>query len=166
MEAPATLEGGDVLRVGSTLYVGLSLRTNAEGVAQLAKELEPLGYSVRAVQVRGCLHLKSACSGLGDGTVVANRNWIDEAAFEGLRVIDVPAEEPQAANVLAIGGAVLVASAFPRTAEMLEKMGWKTRILDISELMKAEAGLTCSSVLFEGRSRIRGGYLTANVTPA
>jgi dimethylargininase len=149
MREPGTLEGGDVLRVGSTLFVGLSRRTNAEGIAQLAQELEPLGYSVKAVDVRGCLHLKSACCALGDGTLLANRSWIDTTPLETFRIIDVPAAEPHAANVLAVESAVLVATAFPRTAELLQSLGWKPRILDISELMKAEAGLTCSSILFE-----------------
>ncbi|HUI77876.1 MAG TPA: arginine deiminase family protein [Bryobacteraceae bacterium] len=152
MQEPATLEGGDVLRIGSKVFVGLSRRTNAEGVAQLACELEPLGYSVQALEVHGCLHLKSACCALGDGTVLVNRSWIDSGLFETFRVIDVPKEEPHAANVLAIGDAVLVASAFPRTAELLANLDWKPRVLDISELMKAEAGLTCSSIVFEADS--------------
>jgi dimethylargininase len=149
MREPATLEGGDVLRVGSTLLVGLSQRTNAEGVAQLARELAPFGYSVIPVNVSGCLHLKSACCHLGDGTLLANRAWIDVAPLANHRIIDVPPDEPHAANVLAAGGAVLVAAAFPRTAELLESLGYHPRLLDISELMKAEAGLTCSSLLLE-----------------
>lgn len=148
MREPATLEGGDVLRIGRTLFVGLSRRTNAEGVAQLAQELAPHGYSVKAVEVRGCLHLKSACCALDDSTLLTNRNWIDTETLDRFQIIDVPTDEPHAANVLAIGDAVLVASAFPRTGEVLRKLGWKPRMLDISELMKAEAGLTCSSILF------------------
>ncbi|HYW47438.1 MAG TPA: arginine deiminase family protein [Bryobacteraceae bacterium] len=150
MREPATLEGGDVMRVGSRLFVGRSARTNAAGIAQLRSELEVFGYSVEAVEVRGCLHLKSGCSYLGDGTVLANRSWIDAAALGGLRIIDVPPDEPRAANVLAIGGTVVVPEPFPGTARLLERQGWKVRTLDISELMKAEAGLTCSSILLEG----------------
>jgi len=150
LREPATLEGGDVMRVGQRLFVGLSARTNAEGIAQLRSELEVFGYSVEAVEVRGCLHLKSACSYLGDGTVLANRSWIDAEALGGLKIIDVPAEEPRAANVLAIGGTVVVPETFPGTARLLERHGWKVRTMDISELMKAEAGLTCSSILLEG----------------
>jgi dimethylargininase len=148
MRQPATLEGGDVLRVESTLYVGLSTRTNHEGIAQLTAELARFGYSVRPVEVRGCLHLKSACCYAGDRTILANGNWIDTTIFRGFRVVDVPANEPRAANVLAIGGTVLVPAAFPATAELLLSLGHKVRALDISELMKAEAGLTCSSILF------------------
>jgi len=149
MREPATLEGGDVLRMGRVLYVGLSGRTNHAGVEQLAGAVEPLGYSVTAVTVRGCLHLKSACSGLGDATILANRAWIDAGAFAGLEIVDVPPEEPGAANVLTIGDTALVPAAYPRTAELVERRGWKVRRLDISELQKAEAGLTCSSLLFE-----------------
>jgi dimethylargininase len=150
MKEPATLEGGDVLRVDSTLYVGLSERTNREGLEQLATELQPFGYSVRPVAVRGCLHLKSACCYLGDEMLLVNREWIDEEALEGLHVVDVPPLEGRAANVLVIGNTVVLAAAFPRTAAMIEDLGWETRVLDISELMKAEAGLTCSSILLEG----------------
>jgi len=149
MREPATLDGGDVLRVGRVLYVGISARTNQAGVAQLAAAAEPLGYAVQPVAVRGCLHLKSACCPLGDGTILANRDCIDAAEFAGLHIVDVAPEEPAAANLLTVGETALVAASFPRTAALLEQRGWKVRVLDISELQKAEAGLTCSSILFE-----------------
>lgn len=149
LREPATLEGGDVLRIGKTLYVGLSNRTNQAGIAQLEEELRPFGYSVRPVEVRACLHLKSACCWLGDRAILANREWLDTAAFDGLTIVDVPASEPRAANVLAVGETVLLPAAFPETARLIERLGWKVRTLDISELMKAEAGLTCSSILLE-----------------
>lgn len=154
IKEPGTLEGGDVLRVGSTLYVGLSARTNQAGIDQLSEYLGPFGYWVRPVPVRGCLHLKSACTRLDDRTLLANRDWFDPAAFRGLRIVDVPFDEPHAANVLAIGHTVLVPAVFPRTAAMLERLGWRDHPLDISELMKAEAGLTCSSILLEAGSGI------------
>jgi dimethylargininase len=149
MREPATLEGGDVLRIGKTLYVGLSGRTNAAGIAQLAEELRPFGYAVRAVAVRGCLHLKSACCSLGDRAILANRQWVDLAPFKGLSIIDVPASEPRAANVLTVGETAVVPTSFPDTAGLLKRLGWEVRTLDILELMKAEAGLTCSSILIE-----------------
>jgi len=147
IQPPATLEGGDVIRVGKTLFVGSSARTNREGITQLANQLSPLGYGVFPVEVRGCLHLKSACCYIGDQKMLANRDWFDTAPFGGFELIDVPADEPRAANVLAIGETVLVPASFPRTAEMLDRRGCKVRMLDIAELMKAEAGLTCSSIL-------------------
>jgi dimethylargininase len=145
---PATLEGGDVMRIGRDVFVGLSTRTNEEGVAQLARELGPFGYRVRGVPVKGCLHLKSACCGLGDGKILANRAWIDAAILDGYQIIDVAEGEPGAANVLRIGETVLMPAAFPRTRERLEREGFSIRTVDISELMKAEAGITCSSLIF------------------
>jgi dimethylargininase len=149
MREPATLEGGDVLRVGSTLFVGLSARTNATGIAQLRAELEPFSYSVQPVEVRGCLHLKSGCSFVGNQTILANRDWVDISAFAGFDIVDVAPNEPRAANVLALGDTVVIPEAFPDTGRILERAGWRVRLLDISELMKAEAGLTCSSILLE-----------------
>jgi dimethylargininase len=149
IEHPGTLEGGDVLRVGRTIYIGLSGRTNQAGIDQFTEYLRPFGYSVKPVPVRECLHLKSACTRLDDRTLLANRAWLDPSTFQGLRIVDVPSEEPRAANVLAIGATVLVPTPFPGTGALLERQGWKVQLLDISELMKAEAGLTCSSILFE-----------------
>ena len=148
LREPATLEGGDVMQAGRRLFVGLSARTNAAGIAQLAFELKPYGYSVEAVEVRGCLHLKSGCSYLGNRTILANRAMIDTTPFLGFDVVDVPGDEPRAANVLVIGGAALVPECYPGTARILERLGWRVHPLDISELMKAEAGVTCGSLLF------------------
>jgi dimethylargininase len=148
MRDPATLDGGDVLRAGRTLYVGLSERTNAAGIRQLAVEVERFGYAVCTVNVRGCLHLKSGASWLGQDTVLVHRPWVDADVFQGLRLIDVPAGEEYGANVLQIGNTVLVAEGFPRLAETIGALGREVRTLDITELMKAESGLTCSSVIF------------------
>lgn len=149
MRAPATLEGGDVMRVGKTLYVGASARSNAAGMAQLAEETKPYGYAVKPVEVRGCLHLKSGCCYLGEGIALANRAWVDTEALAGLRLVDVAPDEPWAANVLTIGADALMPAGFPATAEIVERLGWKVQTVDISELRKAEAGVTCSSLIFE-----------------
>ena len=145
MRGPATLDGGDVMQAGKTLFVGVTARSNAAGIGQLAAEVEPFGYRVRPVVVRGCLHLKSACSCIGDAVLV-HRPWVDEAAFAGMRLVDVP--EACGANVLTIGETVLVPAAAPRTAELLRGLGWQVRLLDNSELMKAEGALTCCSLIF------------------
>jgi dimethylargininase len=147
LEAPATLDGGDVLRVGKTLYVGLSRRTNAAGIQQLAKAVEPYGYWITPVEVRGCLHLKSACSYVGNGTLLVNRAWVDMDAFCSVRLLDVPAEEPHGANVLWINDTALVPSSYPETRALLEAEGIATYVVDTSELMKAEAGVTCMNLL-------------------
>jgi len=149
MREPATLEGGDVLRAGRTFFVGLSSRTNQAGIAQLASELEPYGYTVSSVEVRRCLHLKSAACYLGNNTILANRDWTDTAPFRDYRIVDVAPGEPAAANILPIGDTVLMAAAFPDTAAIVRQLGYKVRTLDISELQKAEAALTCSSLIFE-----------------
>jgi dimethylargininase len=149
IEEPGTLEGGDVMRVGKTLYVGYSRRTNIAGIQQLAAMLHPLGYFVVPVEVRGCLHLKSACCYIGDDTVLANRAWMDPDALCGLKLLDVPAEESRGANALRIADTVLMPAAFPQTCELLERSGFRVRRIDNSELLKAEAGVTCTSLIFD-----------------
>ncbi len=146
---PATLEGGDVVRLGKTLYVGLSRRTNIEGVRQFEAIVAPLGYRVVPVSVTGCLHLKSACCAVNQGTVLMNRACVDATAFTVSKIIDVARDEPGAADVLSIAGTVLVPAAFPRTAERLETSGFRVEPADVSELQKAEAGVTCMSLVFE-----------------
>lgn len=152
IEAPGTLEGGDVVRVGRTLYAGISRRTNMKGVAQLGAAVAPFGYEVRPVQVDGCLHLKTACTYIGKGTLLANTAWVDTSQFCGVSVIAAQEDEAEAGNAIAINGTLLVSSAFPRTNALLERAGFCLRPVDISELQKAEAGLTCCSVIFEAQS--------------
>ncbi len=149
LSGEATLEGGDVMMVGRTLYVGLSARTNRQGVAQLAGLLEPLGYRVEAVRFRDCLHLKSACCYVGRNTLLANSAWIDTAQFGELDVVEVAPEEPTAANALWIDEQVLLPASFPRTAQRLRDRGIMVRPIDVSEVQKAEGGVTCCSILFE-----------------
>jgi dimethylargininase len=146
---PGTLEGGDVLRIDRKLFVGLSSRTNTEGIRQLAAILAPHRYEVISVPVTGCLHLKSAVTYLGQNTLLANRAWFDAKPFAGYDWIDVAPEEPHAANALALGDTVIFPASFPLTRARLESRGFQVALLDVSELQKAESGLTCSSLLFE-----------------
>jgi dimethylargininase len=145
---PGTLEGGDVVRIGATLFAGRSARSNAAGISQLARELAPFGYAVRAVEMQNCLHLKSACTYLGRDTLLANRDWVDLGPFANARVIDVAPGEPAAADVLAIGDTAIVPASFPETARILDRAGWRVLAIDVSELQKAEAGVTCMSLIF------------------
>jgi dimethylargininase len=145
---PGTLEGGDVVRIGSTLFVGRSTRSNDAGIAELATTVTPLGYSVQSVEIQDCLHLKSACTYLGRGTLLANRGWVDMGPFRNARVIDVAPGEPAAADVLAIGDTVIIPASFPETARILDRAGWHVFPIDVSELQKAEAGVTCMSLIF------------------
>lgn len=149
IRAPATLDGGDVLRVGSVLYVGASTRTNADGVAQLEQIAAPFGYDVCSVAVTGCLHLKSACSHVGDGIILVNRNWIDASLLRPASLVDVPLEEPAAANTVLVRDTVVLAAGFPRTLAVLESLDRKVKTVDLSELRKAEAGGSCMSLIFE-----------------
>jgi len=146
---PGTLEGGDVLRIGGKLFVGLTTRSNAEGIRQLAAILAPHNYEVITVPVNGCLHLKSAVTHLGRKTLLANRAWFDAAPFAGHEWIGVDPAEPHAANAVALAGTVIFPASFPRTRARIEARGFHVTPLDISELQKAESGLTCSSLLFE-----------------
>lgn len=147
IEPPATLDGGDVLRAGRHVWVGEGGRTDRAGIEQLSRALTPLGYRVTPVPFRGCLHLKSAVTAIGETTVLLNPAWVDPAVFAGCRVLEVDPAEPSAANVLDLGDMVLVSSSYPRTASRLEAAGIHTQQLRMSELEKAEAGLTCCSLL-------------------
>jgi dimethylargininase len=148
VQLPGIMEGGDVLRIGRKLFAGLSTRTNAEGIRQLATILAPHRYDVIGAPVTGCLHLKSAVTHIGRNTLLANRSWFDTRLFSGFDWIDVDPEEPHAANALVLGDTVIFPASFPRTRARLEAAGFSVTPLDISELQKAESGLTCSSLLF------------------
>lgn len=150
--APGTIEGGDVLKVGRTLFVGLSTRTNREGCEQFAALVRPHDYAVVPVRVPGSLHLKTACTALDAETLLLNPAWLDPADFEGFRRIEVSADEPFAANVLPVDSTLIANAAFPRTLERVEiharSTGRAVFAVDIAEFGKAEAGLTCMSLLF------------------
>ena len=146
---PATLDGGDVLRVDRSIFVGLSRRTNRDGIHQLGELLGSHGYEVQSVEVRGCLHLKSACSYVGHNTVLVNRSWIDAEPLSGFELLDVPEEESAAANALLLNDVVIIPASFPKTRALLEQRGFRVRTIDVSELQKAEAGVTCTSLIFD-----------------
>lgn len=148
---PATLDGGDVLRVGRCLFVGLSGRTNRHGIDQLRNLLRTYDYQVQPVEVKTCLHLKSACSYIGDRTILVNRSWVDAEQLRGFELVDVSAEEPAAANALLLNNVVILPAFFPKTRALLENRGF-TQIIDVSELQKAEAGVTCCSLIFNSKA--------------
>jgi dimethylargininase len=150
LEAPARLDGGDVLVADRTVFVGLSERTNMTGVRQLRDALRRHGYTVKTVPVTGCLHLKSAVTSLGDGRLLINRGWVPAEAFAGWELIDVDPEEPYAANALRIGGRVVYPADFPRTRALLEARGIEITAVPADELAKAEGAVTCCSLVFRG----------------
>ena len=147
VESPGTLDGGDVLRLGSRLFVGQSARSNDEGISQLRDRLAPFGYTVTAVPVDGCLHLKSAVTQVAPDTLLVNSRWVPAAAFSGYRLIEVDPREPNGANALLGAGSVLYAASCPATASRLIAEGIDVRPLDISEISKAEGAVTCCSLL-------------------
>ena len=149
VQLPGTIEGGDILRLGRKLFVGLTARSNAEGIAQLARIVAPHGYQVIGVPVTGCLHLKSAVTALANNTLLANRAWFDSSFFPGYDWVDVDPSEPHAANALAFGDTTIFPASFEGTRARIAARGFHVTPLDISELQKAESGLTCSSLLFE-----------------
>lgn len=149
LEAPATLDGGDVLRLDRTVWVGVSGRTNRAGADGLRAILKPLGYAVRVVNVTGCLHLKSAVTAIFPDAVLLNTERVDAAAFGGWRVETVDPAEPDAGNVLLLGESLVIPTSQPRTSDRLAALGLDVVPVDISELEKAEAGVTCCSILLE-----------------
>jgi dimethylargininase len=150
IEAPATLDGGDVLVLGRDVYVGLTARSSLSGLQQLRAILAPLGYEVRGIPVHGCLHLKSAVTRAGAQLLVANPMWVDPGLFTGWEVIPVDFREPHAGNVLWLGASTIVAESFPRTNALLGRRT-DSRLVPVpaSELAKAEGGVTCCSLLLK-----------------
>jgi dimethylargininase len=144
IEAPGTLDGGDILQVGDTVYVGRSGRTNEDAICQVARLLGAGGRRVVPVAVRGCLHLKTAMTALPDGTLIGVPEWVDTSVLPGLRV----APEPEGAHVVVLGeDHVLLAASAPRTAERLSAEGYTVTTADISEFEALEGCVTCLSVL-------------------
>lgn len=153
IESPGTIDGGDVLRIGRTIYVGQSRRTNAAGIAQLAElvgadSIGGQGYTVQPVPIRECLHLKSSVTLVADGVVLINPDWVDANAFAAFRRIEIDADEPHAANGLRIGDRVIYPASFAKTARRLVEAGVALDIVDVSELQKAEGAVTCCSLVF------------------
>jgi dimethylargininase len=148
IDTPGTLEGGDVLRLGRNLFVGVSTRTNKQGIEMLRKALKAYGYKVIPIPVKGALHLKSVCTALDDHTVLTDSRYFDKDEFSEYKLIEVPADESMAANLLRINRGVCMHAGFQRTIDLLRAKGFDIRTVDISEFLKAEAGLTCMSIPF------------------
>jgi len=151
IQAPGTMDGGDVLTFGRRVLVGASTRTNADAIAQLRRLLEPHGYRVDAVDVRGCLHLKSAVTAVGDNLLLINRSLVPNTAFAGCEFVDVDEREPMAANAVRLRDRLIYPTTFPRTAERLATRGLNVVTVDVTELQKAEGAVTCCSVIVSSR---------------
>lgn len=146
IKAPAVLDGGDVLRVGRRIFVGISRRSNQAGVAQLSQAVSPLGYRVHPVEMGACLHLKTAVTQVGERLLLVNPEWVDPSIF-GLPWLAIDPDEPMAANALWLPSAVVYPQAFSKTARRLEAAGIGLVRVAADELAKAEGGVTCCSLL-------------------
>jgi dimethylargininase len=157
IEDPGTLDGGDVLRLGKRFFVGRSSRTNDAGIARLRALVSEFGYAVEAVEVNGCLHLKSAVTAVGESTLLGNGGWVDRRAFGDVTWVEVDPSEPHAANALWIDDGVIYPRAYGRTARALrahlDAAGTSLHLVDASELAKAEGGVTCCSLILQDRAR-------------
>ena len=148
------VDGGDVLRIGNTLYVGLSTRTDAEGISSLRDATAPLGFEVVQAELRNCLHLKTGATFAGADmhgvpVLLYSERAVDPLQFAHVEPLAVDESEPAAANCLRVGERLIEPAGNPRTAGALRDRGFQVTEVDVSELQKAEAGVTCMSLIDE-----------------
>ena len=156
MEAPGTADGGDVLVVGRHVFVGRSSRTNDAGIDEMRRVLTPYGYELAAIDLHGCLHMKSAATAVGDDLLLINPAWLPSLSsgpFASFDRIDVHPDEPSAANALRIGDQIIYPTSFPRTRERLERRGLRIAAVEASEVAKAEGAVTCCSLILRSEER-------------
>ena len=146
LEHPASLDGGDVLIAGRSVFIGLSARTNEDGAGQLARLLEPHGYRSRTMPVSTGLHLKSSVSWLGGEMLLVSDRFANQADLRAFRRIVVDATEEPACNSLLVNGTLLTPAGFPKTRRQLEETGLPVVELDVTEARKMDGGLTCMSL--------------------
>ncbi len=149
IEPPGILDGGDVLVIGKQVWVGMSSRSNQEAVEQMQGFLAPYSYQIKGVAVTGCLHLKSAVTQVGEKKLLLNPNWVDASIFQDFEIIEVHPDEPGAANALLVNDTVIFPADFPLTAMRMADAGCEILLVDNSEVIKAEGGVTCCSVIFK-----------------
>jgi dimethylargininase len=148
IQAPGTLDGGDVLIIGKSVFIGLSARTNADGAAQLGNLLEPYGYAWTGVPVGGGLHLKSGVNALSEDTLLITQEFSEVDVFRTYRKIIVPAGEEYAANTLRINNGLITPRGYPGVRRALSRLELEIIELDVSEACKMDGGLTCMSLRF------------------
>lgn len=149
IQPPGTLDGGDVLVLGKTLYVGLGTRSNQSAIAQMQDFLTDYGYIVSGVPIHGCLHLKSAVTQVGRNTLLLNPAWIKPEHFHGWRVIEVHPDESAAANAVWVDDVIIYPSHYPKTQQRLAAAGIRMEVVDATEVAKAEGAVTCCSLIFD-----------------
>jgi dimethylargininase len=149
VQPPSTVDGGDILTVDRTVYIGISSRSTENAVDQIRVILQPRNYEVLAVNVTGCLHLKSAVTQVGKDTLLINPEWVSKDDFPGMGFIEVDPSEPYAANAVLVGDTIIYPSSFPKTQAKLQAAGIRMLIVDADELAKAEGAVTCCSLIFK-----------------
>lgn len=147
---PGTVEGGDIMMVGSHFYIGLSDRTNDEGARQMIAYLEKYGLSGSILSVGDMLHLKSGVVYLENDTIAATGAFVRMEAFERFNILEITEDESYAANSIWVNGTVLVAKGYPKTAKTIADAGYPLIELDVSEFRKLDGGLSCLSLRFQG----------------
>ena len=145
---PGTIDGGDILRLGKMIYVGISSRSNGDAIAQMQSALGPHGYSVVGVPITGCLHLKSAVTQASEDTLLINSAWVDRDHFAGWEFVEVDPDEPSAANIICLPHGAIYPSHYPKTQERLTAAGIELTVVDATEVAKAEGAVTCCSLIF------------------
>ncbi len=154
IQPPGTIDGGDILTLGRTVYVGITSRSTEHAIEQMKAILKPRNrkvtssYRVRAVNVTGCLHLKSAVTQVSEDTLLINPKWVSKNDFPGMRFIEIDPSEPYAANAVLVDNTIIYPSSFPKTQAKLERAGIKIVSVDADELAKAEGAVTCCSLIF------------------
>jgi len=148
IDPPGTMDGGDVMVIGRSIFVGCSGRTTLPAIEQMRAIVAPFGYSLQPASVRGCLHLKSAVTALDDDTLLINPDWARVDEFAGFDLIAVDAREPLGANIVRANGRLVYSESFPRTRDALVARGYAVTAVDVSEIAKAEGAVTCCSLLF------------------
>ena len=145
---PGTLEGGDVMMVGDTFYVGLSARTNAEGIRQLGEILNKYGLECVQVPLEKVLHLKTGVNYLENNNMLVSGEFIDKPEFAKYNKIVIPEEEAYAANCIWVNGTVIVPEGYPAVLKAVQDAGYETLVVDTSEFRKIDGGLSCLSLRF------------------
>jgi dimethylargininase len=148
IEEPGTLEGGDIMQIGHHFYIGLSNRTNHSGAQQLIDILKKYGMTGSTVPVKNFLHLKTGVTWIGGNLLIAANGAIPHGKFRNFEIISIPADEPGAANCIAINDKIMMPAGFPKTKELLGQVGSEIIEIDISEFAKIDGGLTCLSLRF------------------
>jgi dimethylargininase len=147
IETPARVDGGDLLRLGKHVYMGISTRSDTNAAEQLQALLGRFGYELHLAEVTGCLHLKSAVTQVGEDTLLVNPAWVDKRIFEDVNFLETDASEAYAANALLIGSSVIYPAAFPKTGKRLKAAGVPIVHVEADELAKAEGAVTCCSLI-------------------